>query len=643
MRRSDRALRGLVAVALLAGTGLTMCWPGSIPAAAAPGQKIPPFVVEPTEGYPGDRVTVSDLRCPESHPNGEITFNRTFFEVPADVTTAVVIVPEDPPSSTYVGFDCLRDTSEVTDPTIGLMSSPRTPVFVSFTILQLPDLSASVSPDTARAGGTVSVSGVGCTTGNTVRVVLGELVVETTADRARFAVDVVVPDLAAGRHDILLQCRDGSKVHAELVLALDVEEGEVTPTSSTSSTSERPPTTGDTSGAAEASGSTSSTTSSPSRRTDGSTPAGTAPSSSTTTPSTGTADSHRSDRSAFVRSLPLPDEIPLTVPSLAVDAALTAFVVSVLLVGFPPELFNTALERLEEHRRQLGRRRRRQRLRGALTHPVMLVPFALVAAAVVAAAAPDAAADAATLRLFVGLAVAIGVTIGLVEGPGVLSAHRRGGSGVVAQLHWAGIAVALGLAGLGHAIGLQPPYVYGLVASLVAVTAARPDAREEGAAALAGAVLVLVVSTAAWFAWASVDAEVRDGGSSVALTVDATLAALVVTGFSSLLFGYLPFRYMDGLPLFRWRRGLWIALWAGTVFVALHVLAHDPTRDELVGDSPRVARWVTVALFVGFGLLSLGFRAMVRQIVATPPPRRATGGVVSPRVRLARQLHDRSG
>jgi len=668
MRRSFGAVWGLGVVALLVGGGAVASRTGAAPAATRVGQEDAPFLVEPREGYPGDRFTVSDLGCPPiALYEGQISFNKTTVRTPLGMTSTFT-VPAIPAGPMTIRFDCVIANSEVTpvsevtevtepDASAALRRRRGEPGEVIFTVHDLPDLSAQAEPASAAVGETVTVGGVGCTTGHKVEVTLGRTIAGTVADRGAFAVDITVPDLAIGPHEIWLNCRGPRGWDGRIGIPFDVGDPTTTATTSSSTTSTTPDgstTTDDPEGPGSTGPPDGGTTSPDDEDGPGAgnggdgddddrTPPSTVPSDPGTEPAgttAGSAAAEPGDRPAFVRALPTPGEVALDLPSIAADLALTALVVSVLIVGFPPEPFNTALERLEEHRRrrrqrQTRPRRRRPRLRRVLSHPAMLLPFSLVAAAVVAAAAPGAAADAATLRLFVGLAVAIAVTTVLVEAPGVLVARRRGGSGVVLRLHGAGIAVAVGLALLGHVVGLRPPYVYGLIASLAVVsTTTRPALREEAQVALTGAVLLLVVAIGSWFAWASVDEAVRAGAGPLALTVDATLAALVVTGFSSLLFGYLPFRYMDGLPLYRWRRGLWIALWAGAVFVALHVLSHDQTRHDLVGDAPPVGRWVTVALFAGFGILSLGFRAIVGRIVADDGHR--APGVVSPRIRLTR-------
>jgi hypothetical protein len=210
----------------------------------------------------------------------------------------------------------------------------------------------------------------------------------------------------------------------------------------------------------------------------------------------------------------------------------------------------------------------------------------------------------------VGLTLATLVVIVLLDLPGLWG---RRGEPLAAHVRWPGLAMAGVLAVAGHLAGFRPSYVYGLVAGLGLARALRQGPEREGKQALAGALSTLAAVAAAWVAWSPVDRAVEGGTGAGAglLTLDATLAALVVTGLTTVVFGYVPLRFMPGLDVFRWNRAAWAVTWGSAVFVALMVLADDASRQDFVGYAPAAARTTMIALFVAAFLLSVAFRAAV--------------------------------
>jgi hypothetical protein len=249
----------------------------------------------------------------------------------------------------------------------------------------------------------------------------------------------------------------------------------------------------------------------------------------------------------------------------------------------------------------------------------MLVVFGVVAAALVTAAAPSVHPDAPTLRLFAGVAVAVTVTTAVIKAPGALLSPDRRPGGLRVRPLVAGLVLAGVLAAGGRLVGLEPPYVYGLVAvfEVAAVNRATRSAgpARDGVAALLGALGLLTVSMAAWLAWAPLDEGLGPDAGGVALVLDAMLAALVVTGLTSLVVGYLPLRYMEGLLLFRWSRPAWAIVWGSGVFVVLQVLANPHGRDELVRVDARIGPWLPLAVFGAFGVATWYFRRVVTRLL----------------------------
>ena len=329
-------------------------------------------------------------------------------------------------------------------------------------------------------------------------------------------------------------------------------------------------------------------------------------------------------RAAFVRALPSVADVSWAPRVVAVNAiAVLAFI---FLVGFPAEPFDEALEAWSDHRRRRAaaappRRRWVPSVPAIVaSHPIVIVPLALVAGVVSAAAAPDADGDDTTVRMAIALSVATIVVIALLDLPGALHGWRRG-TRLVAHPRAAGLLLAIVLAGVGHAAGFQPSYVYGLVAGLGLATVIPVDAGHAGRSALVGALLALSVALVAWLVWTPVDhAADRASAGGAVLAVDAVLAALVVAGLSTVVFGFLPVRFMPGLTVFRWSRWAWAATWGGAMFVTLMVLGDTASDEDFVDYQPAAARNTTAALFVAACVASLAFRRVVATTIDRRPP-----------------------
>jgi hypothetical protein len=78
--------------------------------------------------------------------------------------------------------------------------------------------------------------------------------------------------------------------------------------------------------------------------------------------------------------------------------------------------------------------------------------------------------------------------------------------------------------------------------------------------------VLIVLGLAAWFAWVPVDhAAAEEGASSLTLILDSALAITFVSALESVAFGLIPMTFLDGADLFRWRKGLWAAMWGGAL------------------------------------------------------------------------------
>jgi hypothetical protein len=117
------------------------------------------------------------------------------------------------------------------------------------------------------------------------------------------------------------------------------------------------------------------------------------------------------------------------------------------------------------------------------------------------------------------------------------------------------------MARLAHFI---PGVVLGTVAEYE--PARRLSTRTAGIRVLTTYGVLIVLGLAAWFAWVPVEhAAAEEGASSLTLVLDSALAITFVSALESVAFGLLPMSFLDGADLFRWRKGLWAALWGGAL------------------------------------------------------------------------------
>jgi hypothetical protein len=590
---------------------------GPARAGATPAQETPsPFAVRPNSGHPGDEFALDDAVCSPS--DVVLSFARQEMRPLRGWTFEV---PNVDPGVYDVRYICAPDIVDVAP----RARAPLQPGSVTFTVLAPPALFASVEPTTARPGEVVTVSGEGCEERHRLDVTIGG-VEETVVHRGEtFSSELTVPQIAAGSQPLVVRCHHGPDIVTEAPVAFTVASGPTT-TSSTTTTTTTTTTVPSTTSGTERDGS-------PTTRDDAGLGGGhgrddPAPFPTTTVPVPGGAEpkparptSREPDRPAFVTALATPDEVSFSTPLVAVNLVATVGIVLIWLLGFPSEPFDDALEawlsRTKSRMPRCGRAWQRLRRR-----PIMLVAFGIAAAVVTTAAEPDVALNRSTIGLFVGLAVAITLTTAVARGPAAFWGRWSGRGRIEVRPYAAGLVLAAGLAAVGRLVGWQPTYVYGLIAA-VELAAHRPEpdpdvdpARRRGHAALAGGVALLVLAVAAWFGWARVDQMVADQGSFPALVLDATLAALVVAGLTSLTIGYLPLRFMDGEALFGWNKGAWVAVWGASLFLTLQILANEHASQELIERGIDVALWVPIALFIVFGAATVA----LRHIVANLPP-----------------------
>lgn len=97
------------------------------------------------------------------------------------------------------------------------------------------------------------------------------------------------------------------------------------------------------------------------------------------------------------------------------------------------------------------------------------------------------------------------------------------------------------------------------------------------------------------------------------------LGGIFLFGLESLIVDLIPMRFLDGSRTKAWSRAAWGALFAFGLFVLVHVLIIPGSGYVGVSDDLKL-RVVVVALYVAFGLISVGFWAYFRFRAPRRPP-----------------------
>ncbi|MDQ1686247.1 MAG: hypothetical protein QOC82_2984 [Frankiaceae bacterium] len=321
---------------------------------------------------------------------------------------------------------------------------------------------------------------------------------------------------------------------------------------------------------------------------------------------------------AWSDSLPTPgaafSNIGVDLKSAAVATGATLF------ITFPSQLFNlTFQENYAEivawgrrMRERLGRRGRRTSRSQVVpepssanrSSPLMIALLVILTGALLGALLnPRIAFDRATLEGYVGVGVALLVSMGCIA-LSLVGYRARRGLRHPLRLHALplGLVVAAGCVIVSRLLNFEPGYLYGVVCG-VALGKQLREHEEAHIAALSTAA-TLVLAAASWAAWVPLHAAVQPGGGFFGHVLDNALVALVMSGLVNTVIVLLPLRFMAGWTLIRWRRDAWAAMFALALFTLVAVLARTPASPG-PHSSPVV---VTIALFVLFGGGSVAFR-----------------------------------
>ena len=216
---------------------------------------------------------------------------------------------------------------------------------------------------------------------------------------------------------------------------------------------------------------------------------------------------------------------------------------------------------------------------------------------------PSLSFSAEGLVIYLAFLAALGVVLVSFELPGILFRRQvTGETGRVRVLPWAIVIAALFVL-VSRIAQLQPGYLYGVVLGVLFLQAAGP--RHEGREAAANAAFTLVVAVAAWAALSWVRAAGLPAGDLMSLFLQTALAAIVVSGLEAVAFGLMPFQFMPGWVVYRWRRPVWALLFGLGVFAFIHILIGPNTG--YLSDLPLAAVMAALGVFASFGVFTVLF------------------------------------
>ncbi len=310
---------------------------------------------------------------------------------------------------------------------------------------------------------------------------------------------------------------------------------------------------------------------------------------------------------AFVTSIPTPSQVSTEPLVVAQSLGLAALIV--LLMPFPAQLFNSTLE---EHYGEVRRWFRLDRLEksagafgGFWNSALGIIVFVAVAALIYALLDPQWGPSVAGLVTFVGLALGIVLTTTLASTSRLTSAARQKEKWHVKVLP-ATLLVGLACVVISRLTGFLPGYVYGVILGFAFVRVVSTSERGRANATTAGVMLVVAV-----VAWLLLAALVPAVGGVLGTLLSTVLAMTLVACLEGVVFGLLPFRFLPGEPVFSTNRVAWAALLGIGAFLFFHILI-NPSSGYL-STTTRTPFLTIVALFIGFGVLSVAFWAYFRR------------------------------
>jgi len=292
-------------------------------------------------------------------------------------------------------------------------------------------------------------------------------------------------------------------------------------------------------------------------------------------------------------------------------------------------LFNQTYEENEDRiRRGLSRvTHRKARGTGSVDNPWAVFVFFGVATVLSALVDPTFDFGWTGVILLVGFVVAIPLTTAAYAYPAEW--YQRRASKIIGKFQVITLAllIALVLTVVSRLVDFVPGYVYGLIAGFAAKRKLSPS--QKAKSVLTGVAWVFGLSVVAWIMWGKYAAVALDPNASHAeVIIGAVLAQLTLMGITSVMFGLMPFTFMDGYWLRKWNLAGWIGVYAlASSWFALVLIRSNP--DILQKHHLPVAFAEPFILFAVFAVLSILFWLYFQ---LHPSPENATEDKPTPQV-----------
>ena len=300
-----------------------------------------------------------------------------------------------------------------------------------------------------------------------------------------------------------------------------------------------------------------------------------------------------------------------------VPAAIEIGLVLLIFAVLPGHLLNATLA--DQYERFTERRSKRRRpapgwwvsMHALLNRAPFLGGLALttITALLFGFADPRFGFSLASLRLFLGLAIALGlVSYGTNA---IVSRVMRGRWKAEVRVSLRPLGLVLTVVGVvvSRILDFSPGFLIGLVLGLVIAEKHLVQHAWRAVALRTG--ILLGISLLAWLAFSLFDSHTEGGTFASELAVE-TLVAVTTEATVALLIELLPLRLLEGQKLFEKSKLLWGVLYLVTVFIFVVAVVPWEGNWAQLGSS----LWTWIGIVAGFGILATGVYIFFRIRVA---------------------------
>jgi hypothetical protein len=296
-----------------------------------------------------------------------------------------------------------------------------------------------------------------------------------------------------------------------------------------------------------------------------------------------------------------------------ISAAIAIGLVLLVFAVLPAHLLNaTVAEQYERFRRRAPRLLRVPAWFARLTARLYRTPgvaglaLTSLTAVLFAFADPRFGFTLASLRLILALAIALGLVVYLANAlAGVI---MRRGWNVDVEVRIRPLGILLTIAGViaSRILDFSPGFLVGIVLGLSIVE--RAASRYAWRAVVVRTVIVLGMALGAWVAFSILTAAEGEREDFLTELVLETLVAITTEGIAMLLVVLLPFKLLEGEPVFERSRVLWAVLYSAALLVFLLAVVPFEGNWEVLGDS----LWAWIGAVVGFGVVCTAIYVYLR-------------------------------